>query len=419
MSFILNLKTILKAAIYKNAFSPIVRDFYRFYLGPKIISPTTINPFTQKNISENERIHSLHNAMYWLAQSQDKMRDNGSGTFSLSQGWTSSYPETTGYIIPTLISYGLNFNQPQFIERGIKAADWLISIQKDSGGWQGGYLDENNNEVVFNTGQIIRGMFETYHFTKKEIYLSSAIRACHWLCDIQNPAGYWDKFAFLNSIRCYDSYVDYPLLLIYQLTGIEKFKECAIKNLNWIIQHKQMENGWFEDADNTINKNDQPILHTIAYTIEGLLDSGIFLADEKLISAAQKSADKLLEIFNKQKYLRGRYDRNWKPTVKYIIPTGCAQTAIIWLKLYLHTKNIQYLNAALKMNDLLIFLQYNSSNKNIHGALPGSFPIGEEYQNYLLPNWTTKYFADSLMLEKQCLTQLNIIHSDKTTTSDN
>ena len=149
---------------------------------------------------------------------------------------------------------------------------------------------------MFNTGQVIRGLHNVYKYTNDPKYLDSAAKACDWLCEIQEDEGFWKRNAFMNVARVYDSYVDAPLLLIYNITGKETYKEKAIKNLDWILENKQFENGWFDDCDNTIKKNDKPILHTIAYTIDGILDCGILLNDHKLINAAKKSADKLFQL---------------------------------------------------------------------------------------------------------------------------
>src|SRR5207244_2120129 len=48
---------------------------------------------------------ALHAAAAWLCRAQDASTDGGvSGRYLLSRGWTSSYPETTGYIVPTLLA---------------------------------------------------------------------------------------------------------------------------------------------------------------------------------------------------------------------------------------------------------------------------------------------------------------------------
>jgi hypothetical protein len=382
----------------------VLVDFLRFILGRKVISNTTINPWTDKSYPENERVKALEKAVQWLLTAQESMADDGFGSFHLINGWTSSYVETSGYIIPTLLEYGISEKNGHIINMAISSANWLVNIQKASGGWQGGCVDDKSEEVVFNTGQVIRGLFSVYEYTKDFRYLNSAIAGCDWLCKIQETGGYWETSAFMGVPRVYDSYLDFPLLLMYKLTGNEVYKQKAIKNLNWILEEKQLENGWFEDCDNTIKNNHRPILHTISYTIDGILECGILLNDKRLIDAAVKSADRLFEIFNKNKYLKARYDRNWIGS-EYLIPAGSAQIAIIWLKLFRLTGNIQYLNAALKMNDILIFIQDRNikEDPSTEGALPGSYPVWGKYEPFCYPNWATKFFADSLLLEKECL----------------
>ncbi len=384
--------------------SIVLKDFKRFCLGQKVLNNQTVNPWSDKIYNEEERAKALDKAVNWLLHSQDSMSDAGFGSYHIINKWTTSYVETSGYIVQTLLDYARREKNNDIIKRMIESGDWLVSIQKPSGGWQGEYIADNRAEVVFNTGQVIRGLLEVYKQTNDKKYLDSATKSCDWLCSIQEEEDYWQKFAFRGVPRVYDSYVDAPMLLTYQITKNEIYKEKVLKNLYWIIDKKQLENGWFEDCDNTIKRNAKPILHTIAYTIDGLLECGMILNDKKIIDAAIKSADKLFELFNKHKFLNGRYNRNWKGS-QDIICTGCAQTAIIWLKLFKLTKNIQYLNAAMKMNDILIFIQDRGVNesKNTNGAMPGSYPIWGRYEPFSFPNWATKYFADSLLLEKECL----------------
>jgi len=276
-----------------------------------------------------------------------------------------------------------------------------LSIQKDSGGWQGGRINEKKPEIVFNTGQIIRGMLSAYAFSKDEKYIQSAKRAGDWLCSVQDAQGFWEKHALMNASRVYDSYVDVPLLMLAEAINDKKFRDCAVKNLDWIVEHKQRPNGWFEDCDNTIKHNDRPILHTIAYTIDGLIDAGINLNSDKYKEAAFKSASMLKDLFLRDSFLNGRYDSNWRGS-EYMILTGCAQMSIAWMKIFILNGEQDYLLAARKMIALLIRIQNNEeyATENSLGAIPGSYPIWGKYEPFAFPNWATKYFADALILEQ-------------------
>lgn len=367
----------------------LLRDIVSFYFTKR---------FKNTSISSPERAQSLKSACAWLKQSINP-DDGGFRTRYYLGGWTSSYPETSGYIIPTLLRYAEFSNEKEWIEICIKTGDWLIDIQKESGGWQSGYVDENKDEIVFNTGQVIRGLYALYKTTGKEKYLQSCIKACHWLSQTQEEDGSWRQHAFMRKERVYDSYVDHPLLVIYLETGIETFKETAIRNLNWILT-QQLENGWFANCDNTIKHNDRPILHTISYTIDGLLNSGLLLNEKRYIQSAQKAADKLLSIFQEHKYLHGRFDRSWKPS-QFMICTGSAQIAIVWHQLWQFSGDKKYREAFLKMNQILCYIQRHHTKQDsvYHGAISGSFPLWGRYEPFGYPNWSTKYLADSLLNE--------------------
>ena len=381
-------------SLFQKERSIVFRDASRYFFSSF--------PKKLKNFSDKEKSSATENAVNWLIHSQKTMKDHGFGSYHIINKWSSSYPETSGYIIPTLIEFGQNTNNPTIINKAISSANWLLKIQKESGGWQGGRVEENNPEIVFNTAQIIRGLIAVYKLNKDKKYLDSAVRAADWLCSAQSEEGYWKENALMNSERVYDSYVDVPLILVYLLTSEKKYLDTASKNLDWIIDKKQKANGWFEDCDNTIKNNDRPILHTISYTIDGLLDSGIILYNDKYIKAAEKPAKVLLEKFQKQGFLNGRYNNKWQGS-EYMILTGCAQISIVWMKLYKLGKGNEYLEAAKKMNSILLTIQKRSRKESADtkGALSGSFPIWGRYEPFAFPNWATKYFIDSLILESK------------------
>ncbi len=382
--------------VFSSKISILFREFYRYYLKG--------NPyFKNKPIDPKQKKLALARAINWLLNAQASTPDDGMGSFHLVNKWSASYPETSGYIIPSLLQYGERNNDANINAAAVRAADWLISIQKPSGGWQGGRVNENKKEIVFNTAQVIRGMLAVHRLTNKAKYLESAVKAGDWLCKIQDENGTWTKYALMGLERVYDSYVDYPLLMLHQATGLEKYRKHAIKNLNWIVEQKQLENAWFADCDNTVKKNHKPILHTIAYTIDGLLDSGIYLNERTYIEAAKKAADVLKGKFDRDGFLNGRFDDKWEGSENMIL-TGCAQMSIVWLKIAHYSGNQNYAASASKMNSLLVHLQCNgkgSTFSDTRGAISGSYPFWGRYEPFAYPNWATKYLADALMLEDQ------------------
>ncbi len=351
---------------------------------------------------EDEKKEALLKAINWLMTAQKMNNDGGMGSYHLVNRWSASYPETTGYIIPTLIRYGKASNRQEALDSAVRAADFLLSVQRKSGGWQGGRIGENRPEIVFNTAQVIRGMIAALQLTGDKKYLDAAVRAGRWLSGIIHPGGFWQVHALMEQARVYDTYVDVPLLQLYELTGEEQFKDSAVLNLEWVVNKKMQPNGWFEDCDNTVIRNDRPILHTIAYTLDGLVDSGNILRDDRYPEAAAIGSSRLRDLFLGQGFLNGRYDRHWSGS-EYFICTGGAQMAIIWLKLYQKYNIEAYLDAARQIINLLVHIQSRNfaERTDTLGAIPGSFPIWGRYEPFAFPNWATKFFCDALMLEEE------------------
>jgi hypothetical protein len=90
----------------------------------------------------SERV--LHALMGWLCEAQDRSASADGGvarSYDLLRGWETSYPETTGYIVPTLLDYARRFGRDDHRERARRMCDWLVAIQMADGGFQGGRID--------------------------------------------------------------------------------------------------------------------------------------------------------------------------------------------------------------------------------------------------------------------------------------
>lgn len=346
--------------------------------------------------SENTIDKAISAAFEWLLSAQRE--DGGMATWYWKKGWTSSYPETTGYIIPVLLEAGKYLNRTNEAEEAsMKALDWLLQIQHENGGWPGGYVEQKRPPIVFNTGQIIRGMVASSKYFENNQFSESAKKAGDWLVSIQDQEGSWSQSVYMGKVRVYDTYVAAPLALLYRHTGEEKYSAAAQRQCEWVIDNKQHSNGWFEDADNTVKHNDRPILHTIAYTIDGLIETGLLLNNQKLIDSGIKASKILAEELLREGFLKGRYDKNWKGSEAFIT-TGGAQIAIAWNRLRAVSAEPIYQDAIKRMNDILLSLQIQESSLACEGALFGSAPIWGRYEAFGCPNWGTKYFLESLLM---------------------
>jgi len=341
----------------------------------------------------------IKGAFNWLCNAQDISKSGGvSGAYSLLTGWSPAYPETTGYIISTF------FDGKKYFKRALRMSDWLVSIQLENGGFQGGMIGARKKPVVFNTGQILEGLVRAYNETKDERYKKSAVRAGDWLVDVQEKDGSWREKSYNEIPHTYHSRVSWPLLELYKIKKKKEYKNAAKKNLDWIISN-QLENGYFKNC--SFKENKLPNTHAIAYTLRGLLESGIILNEKKYVDASFKTAEILMKKYEIIKWLPASYDLKWNSKDRYTCLTGDAQLSIIWLKIFQLRNDARFLNAALKMNDYLISKQNLSSPfKGVRGGITGSDPIWGRYQPFTYPNWAAKFFIDALMLAEKIMAEI-------------
>lgn len=364
-----------------------------------------------------KRKHEIHGnethikaALEWLCLAQDRTGDGGvAAWYSPLIGWGSSYIETTGYIIDTFLSCAEFFKDKSLAGRAMNMADFIINNQHESGGYRTHTRKhkEISPPTIFDTGQDLLGLTNIYKLTAGKKYLESFIRAANFLCNIQEKDGSWIKFQYGHTSHNYDTRVAWSLIKVWEITKDSKYKKAALRNLAWAARSQQI-NGWFRKAELPPPNPRVPFTHTIAYTIEGFLFSGILLKDDRWIRIAQKCADRILEYFERENFIPGTFDENWQSNDKYSCLTGDAQISVVWLNLFKLTRDGRYLESARKINAFLKGTQdIKTSNKNIKGAIKGSFPLygdlwqGRGYCRMTYLNWATKFFIDALLLEQE------------------
>ena len=343
---------------------------------------------------------ALERALRWLTVAQDRVGTGGVGSYEF-YGWTPGYPEVTGYIIPTIWDCREALGREKLAERAVRMADWELRIQKKDGGWEAGVQGRHQAPIVFNTGQVVRGLLRTWQETDDGRYLDAAVRGGDWIVRHQEEDGSWTRANYQQMKRVYDSYVSAPLARLARLTGNEAYERAAIRNCEFVLR-QQRANGWFANCDNSLHFNDQPITHTLGYTIDGLLETGELVGREEFVAAGTQAAEALMRCVSPSGLLLGRFDDNWRPRVRWACLTGCAQIGIIMMKLYTHSGDGRYAHTARRLTDFLIYVQQlNAAGQSRSGALPGSYPIWGTYAPFKYPCWATKYLIDLLLPVEQ------------------
>lgn len=340
----------------------------------------------------------------WLGLAQDNSasRDGGVAShYSLLKGWSPSYPEITGYIVPTMLACAKAQQDESLRQRAKRMLDWLVSIQFPEGGFQGGYIGlAPIVPVTFNTGQVLLGLAcGTREFGDE--YREAMRRAADWLVKTQDADGCWRRHPTPFAIpgeKAYETHVAWGLLEAAKLDPNRAYVSAALANIRWALR-RQKSNGWFRDC--CVSDPYQPLTHTIGYVLRGILEAYLFTGDESLLRACRKTANGLLTAVKKDGFLPGRLNANWRPTVSWACLTGSAQIAYCWLMLYKHLSESAYQRAAYATNRYLRRTMKMNGPPEICGGIKGSFPVSGDYCPYEYPSWACKFFIDSNQLEQE------------------
>lgn len=332
----------------------------------------------------------------WLERARAASGDGGisKGYDLIRRRWAPSYPETTGYTVPTMLNGARLLGRPELQATGISLAEALLDATGPEGGvahWE----KRNADPVVFDTGQVIFGWLAAFAASNDGKFLRAASRAGDWLARIQDPVGYWEQYQHLGVVKVIDTRVAWALLELYQYTQTSAHLDAATKNLEW-AKLQQDESGWF--ARCAFVPTEDPPTHTLAYTAEGFLECGQLLDRQEYIERATMTADSLMARQRVDGSLAGAYAQGWSVTTAASCLTGNCQMAALWLRLHDLTGKELYRSAARKAIAFVASTQnLRTTNPNVSGGIAGSWPIYGRYERFKYPNWPAKFFADSLM----------------------
>lgn len=365
----------------------------------------------RQDLSSRHPVDTVHQphlsaAVEWLVRAQDVTGTGGIARgysaawnpYFQARGWQAAYPETTGYIIPTFFEAAHRFGRSDLSDRAVRAADWEIEVQLESGAVQGGVIGQSREPAVFNTGQVILGWLAAYEATGHDRFAAAARRAGEYLVSVLEPDGHWRKG---NSIYArgdatlYNARVAWALAEAGLVLDESGFRDAARKNLR-AVARAQTANGWFPNC--CLNDPKRPLLHTVAYTIRGLVDGGFALREEEAIAAGIKAADALLTKVRADGWLSGRFDAQWNNATSWSCLTGDLQMCNNWMRLFHHTGDRRWLEPVPRVLAFVKSTQNRTTKQlGLRGGIKGSWPFDGGYGRFEILNWATKYFVDALM----------------------
>ncbi len=371
----------------------VTSDFSRFLFA-------RIRPETDGTVSRARA------AVDWILRAQAANSDGGVslGYFpcDVENGWRVSYPETTGYIITSLLEFSRQYDDASAAQQALRMANWEADIQMRDGAVQGGPVCavDKRTPCAFNTGMVLDGWVSAWRFSANARFLDSARRAGDWLVNDLTAQGYFKtngQFVEPGEIKTYNVLCAWALYRLGAQIPAGPYQKAAVRIVEAALRQQQS-NGWF--ANNCLTRPEAPLLHTIAYTLQGILEVGLASGRPEFVFASKRAVDAMLPKMSSRGFIAGRFFSDWTPACFSSCLTGAAQLAIVCYRLFEHTGERRYFDAGeLLVNYLKPLQLLNSRNDALNGALPGSFPLFGGYMTAGYPNWATKYLLDALMLQ--------------------
>lgn len=167
------------------------------------------------DVSDRERLIA---GVEWLKAAQDAAVGGGvAAGYHLLRGWQVPYPETTGYIIESMLDCSVRLDDPTLKDRALRMGEWLLTVQREDGSIPAMDL---STPLVFDTGQVLFGFCRLTADTGEARWREAAVRAGEWLVADQEADGSWVRHAYGNIPHTYYSRVAWGLAQLGELSTL-------------------------------------------------------------------------------------------------------------------------------------------------------------------------------------------------------
>jgi uncharacterized protein YyaL (SSP411 family) len=320
--------------------------------------------------------------------------------YNLLQGsWAPSYPEITGYIIPSLWKWSVREKRlgEEAADSAQAMAEFLLRAQRKDGSFGG--WENNSPSFAFDTAQVLQGLVATFRQTQEARYRDAALRAGEWLAGCQDEDGAWRRHQFGGKPKAYDARIGWILIEAGLHLGRRSWIDAGRSSLSWALG-LQKANGWV--AQCWLEPGEPAITHTIAYTIEGLLEGGSLLREERFVRAARETAKAVAGRQSPGGHVGAEWGEAWEPLSRYYCLTGDAQLSLCWLRLSQITGEKSFRRKAEDALAAVARVQFPGAfPPELAGGILGSWPAWGRYLRMKIPSWSCKFFLDACLLHKE------------------
>ena len=341
----------------------------------------------------------LDAAVGWLMRSIEVCDGSASSKgYRFMKGWMTPYPETSGYIIPTLFSLAREKVDPSYAIKAQAIGRWLTGVQRPDGGFSGYEVGIQQQPDVIDTGMILLGFNALIHEGHAEPFTRAGRAAAAFLASSMDDSGCFVRNMSHDIVHTYNVRAAWGLLAYGHLVGDEVFMQRAIACGLWTIA-QQNEHGFY--LQNNFKPGGNANTHGTAYVMRGLLQMHWLTDDDRFLQSVRRAADKVCALYAENGWIAAELGPEWQYLSSHICLTGYCQFAILLNRLFTMTGVASYRQTADSLiDDVCSYQDIASTGSPWHGAIAGSFPIYGRYAPLQYPNWATKFFIDALLARR-------------------
>src|SRR5262249_50096441 len=142
------------------------------------------------------------------------------------------------------------------------------------------------------------------------------------------------QFVTPSLVKTYNCLCAWSIYRVGELLHEQSYGFHSIRAIEAALR-QQRDNGWFDN--NCLTRSEAPLLHTIAYTLQGILEVALLSGRKDFVDAVECGTKPLLARMYPNGFLPGRYYSNWEPASFSSCLTGSAQLAVVCYRLFQHT----------------------------------------------------------------------------------
>lgn len=364
-------------------------------VGLQIARGTLMRPSTP-HLSEDSLTQIAASVARWLASASNSSNNSGvSARYDLRKNsWQTPYPETSGYIIPSLLDYSSLNDETFFRDLAIQTGQYLVGLQSSDGAIDcrragAGYFREGQRHVAFDLGAILTGLTE---IAKTErAFVEPALRLGGFLAREQSSDGGWNHMQYFEQFGTHNTLVAAALMKAGTTFQVPDFEKAANRTLQ-MLQHRIHSDGFIEGCGFGDDENRKTFIHPFCYAIEGFQTANALGVTQNF--SIEASLDRLATYVQERPLPASHFDRDFIPTSWYCAVTGAAQSSLVLLR----SSKIGHQEVGRRLfRRLAKVIDTTAKRPGVRGGVPSSWPLYGGYGKFTYNNWGAKYFLDAYL----------------------